>query len=108
MAIFERYAVSLDKNVYLSYKIRDETIWRYIDTISIRRATIPIAAQRDISRYDPDIRNQGKSPLADPGGGGGGAPGARPPNGRGPMFFFMSKTPNFLNFFFARFLCDSF
>ena len=35
---------------------RDEPKWRYIDTISIRRAT-----QRDISRYDPDIRKQGKS-----------------------------------------------
>jgi len=41
---------------------RDETIWRYIDTVSIRRLTIRIVAQRDISRYDHDIRNQGKSP----------------------------------------------
>ena len=40
--------------------IRDETIWRYIDTISIRWVTIRIAAQDDISRYDPDIRNQGR------------------------------------------------
>ena len=38
---------------------RDETIWRYIDTISICRAAIRIVAQRDISRYDPDIHNQG-------------------------------------------------
>ena len=41
--------------------IRDETIWRYIDTISIRRASICIAAERDISRYDLDLRNQGNS-----------------------------------------------
>jgi len=34
---------------------RDETIWRYIDTVSIRRLTIRIVAQRDISRYDLDI-----------------------------------------------------
>jgi len=40
---------------------RDETIWRYIDTVSIRLVTIRIVAQRDISRYDPDICNQGKS-----------------------------------------------
>ena len=72
-----------------SFRTRDETIWRYIDTISIRWATIRITAQRDISRYDPDIRNQGKSPLADPGGG---APGARPPNGRGPMIFYAQNA----------------
>jgi len=42
--------------------IRDETIWRYIDTVSIRRLTIRIVAHRDISRYDLDICNQGKSP----------------------------------------------
>ena len=41
---------------------RDETIWRYIDTVSIRRLTIRIVAQRDISRYDLDICIQGKSP----------------------------------------------
>jgi len=41
---------------------RDETIWRYIDTVSIRRLMIRIVAQRDISRYDLDICNQGKSP----------------------------------------------
>ena len=40
---------------------RDETIWRYIDTVSIRRLTIRIVAPRDISRYDLDICNQGKS-----------------------------------------------
>ena len=40
---------------------RDETIWRYIDTISIRWVTICIAAQHDILRYDPDIRIQGKA-----------------------------------------------
>ena len=34
---------------------RDETIWRYINTVSIRRLTIRIVAQRDISRYDLDI-----------------------------------------------------
>ena len=47
----------------LSYRLgtRDETIWRYIDTISILRATICIVAQRDISRNDPDIRNKEKS-----------------------------------------------
>jgi len=32
-------------------------------TVSIRRLTIRIVAQRDISRYDLDICNQGKSPL---------------------------------------------
>jgi len=42
---------------------RDETIWRYIDTVSIRRLTIRIVAQRDISRYDLGICNQGKSPC---------------------------------------------
>jgi len=41
--------------------IRDETIWRYIDTVSIRRVTIRIVAQRDISRYDLDIYKEGKS-----------------------------------------------
>ena len=41
--------------------IMDETIWRYIDTISIRRATIRIVPWRDISRYNPDIRDQEKS-----------------------------------------------
>ena len=45
-------------------------------------------------------------PLADPGGGAPGAP--PPPNGRGPMIFFMPKTLIFLNFFFARFARDSF
>jgi len=34
---------------------RDETIWRYIDTVSIRWLTIRIVAQRDISRYYLDI-----------------------------------------------------
>ena len=43
-------------------EVRDETIGRYIDTVSIRRLTIRIEAQRDISRYDLDICNQGKSP----------------------------------------------
>jgi len=43
-------------------RTRDETIWRYIDTVSIRRLTIRIVAQRDISRFDLDICNQGKSP----------------------------------------------
>ena len=46
-------------SLYLS---RDETIWRYIDTVSIQRLTIRIVAQRDISRYDLGICNQGKSP----------------------------------------------
>ena len=41
---------------------RDERIWRYIDTVSIRRLTIRIVAQLDISRYDLDICNKGKSP----------------------------------------------
>jgi len=41
---------------------RNETIWQYIDTVSIRRLTIRIVAQCDISRYDLDICNQGKSP----------------------------------------------
>jgi len=43
------------------YITRDETIWIYIDVISIRRAMIHILPKRDISRYDPDIRNQEKS-----------------------------------------------
>jgi len=38
------------------------TIWRYIDTVSIQRLTIRMVAQRDISRYDLGICNQGKSP----------------------------------------------
>jgi len=41
--------------------IRDETIWRYIDTVSIRRVTIRIVAQCDISRYDLDTYKEGKS-----------------------------------------------
>jgi len=42
-------------NDSLSLPSRDETIWRYIDTVSIRWLTIRIVAQRDISRYDLDI-----------------------------------------------------
>ena len=42
-------------------EIRNETMWRYIDTISIRWVTIRIAAQHDISRNDHDIRKQGKA-----------------------------------------------
>ena len=51
--------VPLDNNSMVS---RDETIWRYIDTVSIHRLTIRIVAQRDISRYDLDICYHGKSP----------------------------------------------
>ena len=36
--------------------------------------------------------------LGDPGGGF--APGARPPNSRGPMIFFMPETLNCLNIFY--------
>jgi len=39
----------------LMIRTRDETIWRYIDTVSIRRLTIRIVAQCDISRYDLDM-----------------------------------------------------
>jgi len=46
----------------INVDIRDDTIWRYIDTVSIRRLMMRIVAQRDISRYDLDICNQGKSP----------------------------------------------
>ena len=51
------------ENIFVTRYItnRDETIWRYIDTVSIRRLTIRIVVQRDISRYDLDICNQGKS-----------------------------------------------
>ena len=54
--------VSLVTVLYYYLQTRDEAIWRYIDTVSIRRLTIRIVAQRDISRYDLDICNQGKSP----------------------------------------------
>ena len=40
---------------------RIETIWRYIDTISIRQPRYVLCLLRDISRYDRDIRNQEKS-----------------------------------------------
>ena len=49
---------SYEKITPQSVFIRDETIWRYIDTVSIRRLTIRIVAQRDISRYDLDICSQ--------------------------------------------------
>jgi len=55
-------SVETYNTVSIGIRIRDETIWRYIDTVSIRRLTIRIVAQRDISRYDLDICNQGKSP----------------------------------------------
>ena len=45
------------------------------------------------------------SSLADQGGWA--HPARAPPNGRGPMIFFMPKTLNILNIFFARFARDT-
>jgi len=49
------YTNFLLRLAYSGVNNRDETIWRYIDTVSIRRLTIRIVAQRDISRFDLDI-----------------------------------------------------